>query len=289
MSLTVMRPRRKPSSSTTGSFSMRFFQRMSLASSSVVPTEAVTSGGCRMTLAMGWSTTSTNRRSRLVRMPTRRPSGSVIGTPEMWYFAMIARADSTGASGGSVTGSTIMPDCERLTLSTSATWSATDRLRCTMPMPPARAMAMARGASVTVSIAAETMGSASSMCGVRRVLVSTAAGTTPDSAGSRSTSSKVRPSLANFAGYGPDASASSGNGFRGRSMRKSLAHRSVVVRCSLVPPGPRGTGAWHPTAAPLTASGRGAPSAWVVRPSKFKVDVRRADGPTRESPVEWRT
>src|SRR5436853_31167 len=43
-----------------------------------------------------------------------------------------------------------------------------DRLRCTIPMPPSRASAIARRASVTVSIAAETTGIASSIPGDRR-------------------------------------------------------------------------------------------------------------------------
>ena len=93
-----------------------------------------------------------------------------------------------------------MPDWLRLTLSTSATWSSTERLRWMTPMPPARASAMASGASVTVSMAADTIGIARSIRGVRRVLVSTSAGRTDDSAGSSSTSSKVRPSFANFDG-----------------------------------------------------------------------------------------
>ncbi len=93
-----------------------------------------------------------------------------------------------------------MPDWLRLTLSTSPTWSSTDRLRWMIPMPPARAMAMARRASVTVSMAADTTGMASSMRGVRRLAVDTSAGSTADSAGTSSTSSNVRPCLANFGG-----------------------------------------------------------------------------------------
>jgi hypothetical protein len=57
---------------------------MSFACSSVVPSGAVTSGGRRMTLLMGWWAFSMNRRSRLVSRPTSRPSASVMGTPEMW-------------------------------------------------------------------------------------------------------------------------------------------------------------------------------------------------------------
>ena len=123
----------------------------------------------------------------------------------------------TRASAGSVTGSTIMPDWLRLTLSTSATWSSTDRLRWTMPMPPARAMAMARRDSVTVSIAADTTGMDSSICGVSRVEVDTSAGNTADSAGTRRTSSKVRPCLANFGGCPPPAWASSSEPANGPS------------------------------------------------------------------------
>ena len=81
MSLTVIRPRRAPASSTIGSFSMRCCQRMSLACSRVVPSGAVTSGAFFITRSIGWSWSSTKRRSRLVRMPTSLPSPSTIGTP----------------------------------------------------------------------------------------------------------------------------------------------------------------------------------------------------------------
>ena len=55
-------------------------------------------------------------------------------------------------------GLVIMPDCERFTLSISvACWSGA-MLRWMMPMPPSRARAIARRASLTVSIAAEISG-----------------------------------------------------------------------------------------------------------------------------------
>ena len=60
------------------------------------------------------------------------------------------------------------------------------------PMPPACAMAIAMRPSVTVSMAADRMGSASSISRVRRVRMLTAAGSTADAAGFSSTSSKVR-------------------------------------------------------------------------------------------------
>ena len=65
-------------------------------------------------------------------------------------------------------------------------------------MPPARASAIARRASVTVSIAAETTGIASSSSRVSRVRVETSFGSTSDDAGTSRTSSKARPSRANL-------------------------------------------------------------------------------------------
>src|SRR5215211_415439 len=111
---------------------------------------------------------------------------------------MRASASATVSSGRSVTGSTIIPASERFTLSTSATCSATERLRWTTPMPPSRASAIAILASVTVSIAAETIGTASEISRVRRVRVEASAGSTLDSAGRSSRSSNVSPSFANF-------------------------------------------------------------------------------------------
>ena len=61
-------------------------------------------------------------------------------------------------------------------------------------MPPAWAMAMASGASVTVSMAAEINGMPSSMRRVRRVRVSTWPGNTLEAAGTSKTSSNVSAS-----------------------------------------------------------------------------------------------
>ena len=57
-----------------------------------------------------------------------------------------------------VTGSVTMPASERLTRSTWWAWSSIERLRCSTPMPPWRAIAIAIRASVTVSIAADSSG-----------------------------------------------------------------------------------------------------------------------------------
>ena len=61
-------------------------------------------------------------------------------------------------------------------------------------MPPDWAMAMASGASVTVSIAADISGMRSSISAVSRVRVSVSAGMTDERAGRNSTSSNVRAS-----------------------------------------------------------------------------------------------
>ena len=183
----------RPSSSTTGSFSMRWVPRMVWACSSVVPCGAVTSPSEVMTSRTGRMRLSSKRRSRLVRMPTSRCWPSTIGTPEIRYLAIRSSAEPTRSSGPRVTGSTIMPDSERLTLSTSVTWSSIERLRWITPRPPSRAIAIARRASVTVSIAADISGMASWMSRVSIVAVETCAGTTSDAAGTRHTSSKVRP------------------------------------------------------------------------------------------------
>ncbi len=85
-------------SSTMGSFSMRCFARIALASSRVVPTGAVTRFSWVITLRMGWSKLVSNRRSRLVSMPTSLPF-SVMGTPLMRYLRISSSASETLCSG----------------------------------------------------------------------------------------------------------------------------------------------------------------------------------------------
>src|SRR5438093_12177669 len=66
------------------------------------------------------------------------------------------------------------------------------------PRPPRRPSAIARRASVTVSIAAERIGMSRRIALVRRVSVETWVGRMSLRAGIKRTSSKVRPSLANL-------------------------------------------------------------------------------------------
>jgi hypothetical protein len=92
-------------------------------------------------------------------------------------------------SGEQVTGLVTIPDSERFTRSTWPAWSSAERLRCSTPTPPARAMAIAIRASVTVSIAEDSSGMASRMPRVSQVLVSTSVGTMSDAPGMSRTSS----------------------------------------------------------------------------------------------------
>ena len=167
---------------------------MALASSSVVPWGAVTRFFAVISAEIGSSVRASKRRSRLVRMPTSVPSSRVIGTPEMRYFLISSRASATFCSGRIVMGFTIMPLSERFTLSTSSAWASIDRFLCRMPIPPSWAIAIARRASVTVSIAAETMGMLRRTPGARLVETSAVAGNTLENAGISSTSSNVSPS-----------------------------------------------------------------------------------------------
>ena len=137
-----------------------------------------------------WSLT--NRMSRFVTMPTSTPSGLVTGTPEMRNWAHSRSTSATVASGPQVTGLVIIPASDRFTMSTCWAWSSTDRLRCSTPAPPMRAMAMAIRASVTVSMAEESSGTLSVSRRLSRAVVSASPGMTSEWAGSSSTSSKVR-------------------------------------------------------------------------------------------------
>ena len=107
----------------------------------------------------------------------------------MRYFAHRASTSAIVASGVVVIGSVIMPDSLRLTRSTCAAWSAIERLRCRMPMPPSRAIAIAMRASVTVSIALESSGVATEMRRVTRDEVSASLGITSVCPGRSRTSS----------------------------------------------------------------------------------------------------
>src|SRR6185503_15616391 len=97
----------------------------------------------------------------------------------------------TRMSGAMVIGSRSTPDSKRLTLATSAACSFGEKFLWMMPIPPSCAIAIARRASVTVSMAADTRGMLSSSLRVRRDFRETWRGRTREWAGRRRTSSKV--------------------------------------------------------------------------------------------------
>ena len=166
-----------------------------MASSRLTPSDTVTSFSAVISARTGISGSVAKRTSRLVRMPTsRRSSPSTTGMPEMLCAAIRSSASARLASGPSVIGLTTMPASNFLTLRTSSACAAGSRLRWITPSPPAWAIAIARLASVTVSIAAEISGMPSSISRVSRVPTSTSFGSTSENAGSSRTSSKVRAS-----------------------------------------------------------------------------------------------
>src|SRR6266540_509695 len=132
-------------------------------------------------------------RSRFVRMPTSRPRCTT-GMPLIPCSRMRPTARWIGASGSIVTGSATTADSNFFTFTTSDACSSTVRFLWTNPSPPAAAMAIAMRASVTVSIAADTIGMLIWMLRVSRVDVSTDFGSTSDSAGRSRTSSNVSAS-----------------------------------------------------------------------------------------------
>jgi hypothetical protein len=221
MSFTVIKPRSRPPSSTTGSFSIRCLPRIRSASSSVVPTGAVISPCFVIASATGRSRLRSNWRSRLVRIPTSRPSVSTIGTPDTRNRAMRFVASRSDAVSGRVYGLLITPLSERFTMSTCIACRSIDMFLCSTPMPPARAIATAISASVTVSIAAETNGMFSSMRRVNQDLIETSFGCVRECRGESRTSSKVsatsaRTRAAPFTGSERDGPRSAGGCAAGR-------------------------------------------------------------------------
>ena len=144
-----------------------------------------------MMLATGWSRLVSKRRSRLVTMPTTLRAFQHRQAGEFVTAASAPITSRTDIVGGTVIGSLTTPLSKRLTLATSAACLAGDMFLWRMPRPPSCAIAMARRASVTVSIAAETSGMLRVIDRVRRVARATSRGTTRECAGTSRTSSKV--------------------------------------------------------------------------------------------------
>ena len=139
-----------------------------------------------------------NLKSRLVTIPINLPEFETIGIPPILYFFILFFASITRESFVRVTGSIIIPDSALFTNLTSLDWSSIDRFLCITPIPPSLAIAIAILLSVTVSIAAETIGIFRSIFLLNFVFKETSEGRTSEYAGTSSTSSYVSPSPTNF-------------------------------------------------------------------------------------------
>ncbi len=179
-SFTVIMPRSSWSPLTTSTFSMRCLCNSSSTSSFGAFSRTVMRRSLGvMTVDTGASSFSSKRRSRCVTMPTSL-APTTTGTPEMPLDLVSSMTWRMVVSGATVIGSRMTPLSNFLTRATSAACPAMVMLLCTMPMPPSWAMVMARRASVTVSMAADTSGTLSLIAFVRRVPRSTSRGRTSE-------------------------------------------------------------------------------------------------------------
>ena len=119
ISLIVISPVRLPSASTIGSFSFLAEARIFLASSSVMPSLAVTRPSLVIDSFIFLEKSVSNLRSLLVIIPTSFLP-SVIGTPDILYLAITSLASAKVCSGDRKNGSVITPFSDLLTLSTSS-------------------------------------------------------------------------------------------------------------------------------------------------------------------------
>ena len=101
------------------------------------------------------------RKSRLVKIPTNLFPLSTIGIPPILFSFIKTKASPMVAFTSKVIGSTIIPLSLRFTLRTCSAWRSILMFLCKIPMPPSRAKAIAKLASVTVSIAADKIGTLS--------------------------------------------------------------------------------------------------------------------------------
>ena len=98
------------------------------------------------------------RKSLLVTIPFKVPFSSTTGIPPIPCSFINILASPTVEFKGKVTGSMIIPASARFTFLTFAACCSIVMFLCKTPIPPSCAIAIAIELSVTVSIAAETIG-----------------------------------------------------------------------------------------------------------------------------------
>ena len=179
----------------TGNFSILYFCRIFSAFFISVPSGAVTKFSLVITSLTFFDFWFSKRRSRLVKIPANRCSLSTIGIPPILFSFINCMASPIVDSIERVTGSSIIPLSLLFTLSTCSAWRSMLIFLCRIPIPPSLAKAIANAASVTVSIAAESIGIFRRIVFVSWVLISTSRGKISLNAGTSKTSSKVKPSI----------------------------------------------------------------------------------------------
>ena len=157
----------------------------------MIPTFAVTKGAFVITSETFKRISVIKRISRFVIIPKSFNSSSTTGTPEILYSPIKASASATVLSGPIKIGSIIIPLSDFLTLVICLACVAISIFLWMIPMPPKCAIAIAALYSVTVSIAAETIGMLSVTRLVRLDFKQTSLGSTSECCGTSSTSSNV--------------------------------------------------------------------------------------------------
>ena len=154
----VIKPINFPCLFTTGNFSILYWRKIFSAFFKSVPSGAMTKFSLVITSLTLRLRSVSNLKSRLVKIPTNLFVLSTIGIPPILFSFINFKASPIVAVTSSVMGSTIMPLSLRFTLRTCSACLSILMFLCKMPMPPSRASAIAKLASVTVSIAEDKIG-----------------------------------------------------------------------------------------------------------------------------------
>ena len=198
MSLNVISPTSFFCLLTIGNFSILCFWRIISASFIEIPSCPVTKLFFDIIWDKGFLFSFSNLKSLFVTIPISFFSLSTIGIPPILYSFIKLLAFETNAVWYSVTGSKIIPDSDLLTFFTLSACISIGILLCITPNPPSWAMPMAILLSVTVSIAAETIGIFKLIFFENLVFKFTWLGKISEYAGTNKTSSYVRPMPVNL-------------------------------------------------------------------------------------------
>ena len=148
---------------TTGNFSILCLRKIISAFFKSVPSGAITKFSLVITSFTLRFLSVSKRKSLLVKIPTNFCPASTIGIPPILLSRISFSASPMVASTKRVIGSTIIPLSLLFTRLTCSACLSMLMFLCKIPIPPSRASAIARLASVTVSIAADNIGTLSVM------------------------------------------------------------------------------------------------------------------------------